>query len=287
DSIVDHAMSAPLNIIFSVVSSPSWSRADGRTDGPPDDYADFANFLSQLATRYQGQVRAYEIWNEQNFSREWGGGRINAGEYVELLKAAYTAIKAADPSAIVVTGALTPNGFTDPAVAIDDLTYLEGMYQYQDGIIKQFSDAIGAHAGGYNSPPQAEPFRPGMPVTAEFRDHPSFYFRRIEQLRDVMVRYGDADKKMWLTEFGWSTANAAPGYEYGNDNTAAEQATYLVNAFNMAKTQYPWMGVMFVWNLNFATLPDLPASDEKPPFAILNRDWTPRPAYLALQQMVK
>ncbi|MDQ3703551.1 MAG: hypothetical protein M3442_21920 [Chloroflexota bacterium] len=284
DKMVDSSLSAPLNILFSVVSSPTWSRADGRTDGPPDNLADFGAFMGQIAGRYQGQVRAYEVWNEQNFSREWGGGRINAGEYVELLKVGYTAVKAADANAIVLVGALTPNGFNDPAIAIDDLLYFEQMYQYQGGIIRQFSDAVGAHAGGYNNPPETDP---NTTSTQRFRGHPSFYFRRIEQLRAVMERNGDGNKKMWLTEFGWSTANRAPGYEYGNDNTEADQANYLVRAFDLAKARYPWMGVMFVWNLNFGTLPDLPATDEKPPFGILNRDFTPRPAYTALQRMAK
>jgi hypothetical protein len=284
DQMVDSSLKAPLNIMFSVVSSPAWSRADGKTDGPPDNPADFANFLTQLVTRYQGQVRAYEIWNEQNFSREWGGGQINAGSYVELLKVAHDAIKAADPNAIVVSGALTPTGFTDPNVAIDDALYLEQMYQYQNGVVKQYADVIGAHAGGYNNPPEADP---SSTATGPFKGHPSFYFRRIEQLRAVMEKYGDGSKKMWLTEFGWSTANLAPGYEYGKDNSEANQADYLVRAYALAKTKYPWMGVMFVWNLNFATLPDLPASDEKPPFGILNKDWSPRPAYTALQSMPK
>ncbi len=286
DRMVYHALAGNLNILFSVVSAPAWSRADGRTDGPPDNFADYAAFVAKLASRYRGQVRAYEIWNEQNFAREWGGGRIDAGQYVELLKAAYTAIKAADPNAIVVSGALTPTGFNDPNVAIDDALYLEQMYQYQGGILRQYSDAIGAHAGGYNNPPDDDMTHHSVTST-RFKNDPSFYFRRIEQLHDIMVKYGDTAKKMWVTEFGWSTANYAPGYEYGFDNTEQDQANYLVRAFQIAQTRYPWAGVMFVWNLNFATLPDLPPTDEKPPFSILNRDWTPRPAYLALKAMPK
>jgi hypothetical protein len=44
---------------------------------------------------------------------------------------------------------------------------------------------------------------------------------------------------------------------------------------------------MFVWNLNFPTLPDLSATDEKRPFGLLNPDFTPRPSYRALQAMPK
>ena len=282
DRMVYHSLGGGLNLMFSVVTAPTWSRADGRTDGPPDNLQDFASFLSRVAARYKGQVRAYEIWNEQNLSREWGGGRINAGDYVDLLKVVYPAIKAADPNAIVISGALTPTGFVDANVAIDDALYLEQMEQYQGGVFRQVADAVGMHAGGYNNPPEADP----VAVNAPFKNHASFYFRRIEQLHDVMNRYGDA-RKVWVTEFGWSTNNLAPGYEYGKDNTEQDQASYLVRAFQWVKTRDPWIAGMFVWNLNFATLPDLPPSDEKPPFSILNRDWTPRASYLALQAMAK
>jgi hypothetical protein len=286
DRMVYSSLAGGLNVMFSVVTAPTWSRADGRTDGPPDNPQDFANFMSRLATRYKGQVRAYEVWNEQNLSREWGGGRINAGSYVELLKVVYPAIKAADPNAIVVSGALTPTGIVDPNVAIDDALFLEQMEQYQGGIFKQVADAVGMHAGGYNNPPEADPVASAAAPTGQFRNHPSFYFRRIEQLHDVMTRNGDA-RKAWITEFGWSTANPAPGFEYGKDNTEQDQASYLVRAYQWVKTRDPWVANMFVWNLNFATLPDLPTTDEKRPFGILNPDWTPRPAYTALKAMVK
>ena len=56
--------------------------------------------MAALAEHYQGRVQAIEIWNEQNLADENGGrGRSeNAGHYVELLKEAYTRIKAIDPS---------------------------------------------------------------------------------------------------------------------------------------------------------------------------------------------
>ena len=57
---------------------------------------------------------AYEVWNEQNLKREWHEYPIDACKYVELLKIGYTRIKNADPSAVVVAGALTPTGVNDP-----------------------------------------------------------------------------------------------------------------------------------------------------------------------------
>ena len=60
-----------------------------------------------------------------------------------------------------------------------------------------------------------------------------------------------------------------------------------VRAFARARTQYPWVGGMFVWNLNFSALPDIPRNDEKPPFSIISPDFSPRPAYNALRAMPK
>jgi polysaccharide biosynthesis protein PslG len=283
DEIIGYSALMGIRVLLSVVTAPAWSRAEGGVDGPPDDYTLFGTFLTALATRYAGKVHAYEIWNEQNFAREWGGGRINAGQYVELLKVAYPAIKTVDPAAVVVSGALTPTGFNDPAVAIDDVVYMEQMYRYQDGIFRTVCDAVGAHAGGFNNPPEDTPFDRSVYSTT-FKTHKSFFFRRVEDLREITVLNGDSEKKMWLTEFGWSTANQAPGYEYGKDNTEADQGNYLVKAFQIGR-KWGWVDGMFVWNLNFQQI--VAPTDEKFPFGIVRPDGTPRPAYIQLKFMAK
>ncbi len=43
---------------------------------------------------------------------------------------------------------------------------------------------------------------------------------------------------------------------------------------------------MLVWNLNFSTL-GLSINDEKPPWSVINADYSPRPAYTALKNMPK
>ena len=283
DLIVDGASKRGLKILFSVVTAPAWSRSDGHVDGPPDDPKTFATFLTALATRYLGKLHAYEIWNEQNFSREWGGGKINAGQYVELLALAHAALKAVDPNVVVIAGALTPTGYNDVTIAVDDVLYLQQMYAYKDGLLKSVCDAIGAHAGGFNNPPDDGPTKKSVPSTT-FKGHPSFYFRRIEGLREIMILAGDSEKGMWLTEFGWSTLNKAKGYEYGADNSEADQAKYLVRAYQIGR-EVGWVSAMFVWNLNFQMI--VPDTDEKWPFGIVKKDGSPRPAYTALKQLPK
>jgi len=293
DALVNSAHEAGLNVLLSVVKAPAWARgplADLTVDGPPRDPQDLANFMGAMAERYRGKVQAYEVWNEQNLHYEWGNEALDANRYVQLLAAAYRAIKAKDPNAIVVSGGLTPCG-DNPPIAVDDLTYLERMYQAG---LKNYCDAVGVHPSGYNMPPDAD-WRTWSDPTAIFRGpsdnrHHSWSFRgTMEGSRDIMVRYGDSAKRLWPTEFGWASVEGlgvepVPGYEYAADNTELEQAQFIVRAFEMGKS-WGWVGVMFLWNLNFGAV--LGAEDEKAAFSILYPDWTPRQAHAAVHDMPK
>jgi hypothetical protein len=279
DRIVDQATANGVKLLVSVVGpSPAWTGANGI----PADTAPFQETMRFLADRYRSRVQAWEIWNEQNLAANIGG-TVDVAPYVNLLKAGYQGVKAGDGSAIVLFGALTPTGVDIPTLALDDAIYLERIYAYNNGEINNYFDALGAHPGSNdNSPDQSWPNNPG---SNGWDDHASFYFRRIEDLRRIMWEHGDGHKQIWLTEFGWSTANQAAGYEYGAYISDQAQADYLVRAFEIARTEWPWMGVMFVWNLNYSVI--TAPEDEKHPWAVLYGDWSPRPSYEALQAMPK
>ena len=294
DNVIEATNRNNMHVILSVAKSPKWA-SPKTAGGMPENPADFGNFMYMLARHYKGKVSAYEIWNEENLKGE-SGGAINAGQYVELLKYGYSGVKFADPEAVVIFGAPTPTGVNNPNVAIDDVQYLQQVYAYGSGVAKNYYDVMGSHPGSNsNTPDQLYPDNPGSghcpPIYASqegtcWRNQPSFYFRRIEQQYAVMQSNGEGNKQMWLTEFGWSTYNTAPGYEYGQLISPEQQAQYLTRAYEKGRTEYPWMGVMAVWNLNFSTL-GLPPSDEKVPWSVINPDYSPRPAYTALQNMPK
>jgi len=105
-------------------------------------------------------------------------------------------------------------------------------------------------------------------------------------VRAAMEQNGDGGKKMWLTETGWdSSANPPDAYKYARYVSDQQQAQYLTRAFELGKS-YPWMGMMFVWNLNFQVTTSGP-SDEKYGWGVLNSDWSPRAAYNGLANMLK
>ncbi len=288
DRLVNDANAKGLSVLFSVVKAPAWARpADDRSvDGPPANPQDFANFMAALANRYQGKVQAYEIWNEQNLWYEWGGrdGRINAANYMNLLRAAYNAVKSNDPSAIVISGAPTPTGVNDGNTAVDDQAYLRAMYA--NGL-RGVSDCVGVHPSGFNNPPTVDWTQGG---DGDFKGHPSFFFRStMEGYRNIMLQNGDGNKKLCPTEFGWASvqglgAGPAAGYGYAAQISEGLQAQYITQAYQMARN-WGWVGPMFLWNLNFA--PVSGAADEKAAFGIVRSDWSHRPAFDALAGMGK
>ncbi len=288
DQFVAGASAKGVKVMLSVVKSPDWVGANG---GLPTGTQDFADFMGFLTRRYAGRVQAYEIWNEENYAVETGG-RVNVAAYLPVLKAGYRAVKEADPTAVVVFGGLTPTGITNPAIALNDVDYLRQIYALNGGEVKQYYDVLGAHPGSNCNPPDTS--WPDSPATTPCGTDPdggrsytkdnSFYFKRILEIRKVLEDAGEGGKKMWLTEFGWTTANQAPGYGYGKFVSEQQQAQYLTRAFDLGKS-YPWMGVIFVWNLNFAAITS--PGDEKYPWGVLRGDGSPRPAYIALKEMPK
>jgi polysaccharide biosynthesis protein PslG len=279
DRVVQASAKAGVRVIARLDFQPSWSRKDGAVNGPPDNYQDYSDFVSAFVSRYSsgssiGRVAAIEVWNEVNLDREWGGATINkqqAADYVRLLKGAYAAAKAADPAVQVITAGLSPTGVTNGHAA-DDVQYLQWLYEAG---LKGNYDVLGAH-GNVQAPEVDAPVN----SLANF-PHPSFYFRRIEQLRDVMVKNGDSDKRVWLLEFGWTADTIHPNYSWFAVSED-KKGTNILKAFQYARQNWqPWIGVMTLW-----TLPDPAWTPDREEYwwAITNADGSARPAYTDLLQ---
>jgi hypothetical protein len=293
DEIVGAADAAGIKVLWSVVNAPAWSRPGGDlgVGGPPNNPKDFADFLGALAGRYCGSsVKAIEVWNEQNLHYEWGNMKIEPAAYMNLLKPSYNAIKAVCPQMIVVSGALTPTGAPAP-LAMDDYTYLEGMYK--NGL-KNFSDVIGAHPSGYNVAPSVKGGQDACNFITKqgstFRGpcntlhHSWSFYATLNGYYKIMQKYGDGRKKIWPTEFGWATRwTGDTSYGYAQDNTEQEQADWTVQAYKLMK-QWGFVGVAFLWNLNFEVVA---GGTEKAQWGIVRGDWSPTPTYSALKAMKK
>jgi hypothetical protein len=285
DAIVAAAIASNTRIMLSVQHAPPFYRS--ATSGLfPSDPSTYRSFMQAVATRYRGKVQAYEIWNEENLSRETGVGNVDPSHYLPILAAGSAGVRAGDPNATILLGAPSPTGANIPGQSIDDLQYLNQLYALNGGEAKRYYDALSAHPSGFSNPPDCTPQTPQCSLSGAWNNHPSFFaFTRVAQYRDAMLRNGESDKKIWFSEFGYCSGATPPaGYEYCKYLTPQNQADFLVGALIRART-LDYVAGMVVWNLNFQMV--VPATDEKWGFGVLSADWTPRPAYSALAQMSK
>jgi WD40 repeat protein len=268
DNIVTAFEDFDVRILMRVHGTPAWARPEETfLSHPPDDMADFAHFMEALATRYKGQVAAYEIWNEPNLHYEWGYLEPDPARYTAMLKAAYQAVKAVDPDALVISGGLATTGEGSPT-AVGDLAFLQGMYQAG---VKGYFDALGSHPYAFGHDP-------------DYVDPWGLSLSRVVEQREVMVNSDDAETPIWITETGWvlhTSWNLEEHEAIAVDE--AQQADYLVRAYEKVRAEWPWVQAMFLFNLDFSGVPWYPAAEPMRWYAILNPDRTPRPAYSSLK----
>jgi polysaccharide biosynthesis protein PslG len=244
DRIVGQAEQHGLKLIVRVSQDPDRPFWAGN---PPENAGHFADFLKAMASRYKGRIQAYQVWNEPNLAREWGGRRPDPVGYTGLLKKAYNAIKGADPKATVITAGMAPTG-TDTEIAMPDIKFYDQMYQAMKGKSDGYFDMLGVHAAGFAAPPEISPDQTAA-NKPKYGGERFFAFRHVEDVRKIMEKYGDKDKRVAVLEFGWTTDNRpdSPYYWHGAGAGIDElkQGCYLLGALKWAKENWqPWIGLM-------------------------------------------
>jgi Cellulase (glycosyl hydrolase family 5) len=181
DRLMSDAAANGIRVIVFVDSTPCWASsapaallrrcargAPSKANAwPPTNPAYYAKVVSYLARRYGPQLAAIEVWNEPDQINEaYFAGPEKAQRYAAILRAAYPAIKQADPSVPVLAGSLVGyNGVFLRAL------YAAGIKGYYDGIAVHFY---------------------------------SLTLASLRSFRAVQVANGDT-KPLWLDEFGWSS----------------------------------------------------------------------------------
>jgi hypothetical protein len=285
DQIVDLAEKYDLRIMARLSTPPAWSRALTDTVGtfaPPDNIGDYGDFVQAVATRYRGRIAAYQIWNEPNIYPEWGVYPINAEEYTALLKEGYIRVKAADPEAIVVMGALAAtieldrerrydaSGQPTSPGGLSDVLFLQQMY---DAGAAPYFDVLAMQGYGLWSGPTDRRMQPRV-----------LNFSRPLYVRDVMVRNGDAHKAIWLSELSWNAVPPESGIPpvYGQV-TPEQQGRYTALAYQRLEREWPWLGVGFYWFFKQADDRER-ASHPQYYFRMVEPDFTPLPVYQAMTE---
>ena len=281
DRIVEMTQDAGLDLLVRLDHQPYWAQdpevEEWLPDAPPADFQDFGDYCFALASRYRGRIRAYEVWNEPNLAREWGGQPPDPASYAGLLKVCYLGIKRADPEALVISAGLAPTGTYDET-AMPDMQFYQEMYEA--GAAPYF-DLLGVHAPGFMNPPERSPDEAEADPALAQR---WLTFRHAEDVRRLMIAHGDAGKQIAITEFGWTSDDRNPAYSW-YAVSEEEKADYLVRAYTYAREHWsPWIGLM---SSVYIADPDWTPINEQYFWAITRPDGALLPGYVALKKMEK
>lgn len=295
DRIVELCQEYGLELIVRLDRPPSWARPDALQTpavqtalqenpdrditGPPDDLADYGDYVYAVVSRYRGQVGYVQLWNEPNLANEWNWAPIDPDRFVELLRIGYTRAKEANPDVVVLFPSLAPNDGGDPR-HMSDLAFLQAVYEAGG---RDYFDVMSAQLYGLGQPPTER-----SPVGLD-RQNLRLVTRtdvsRVVLLREIMQEYGDVDTPIWVGELGW---NATPSdwtgrpSPWGPSVDEETKGRYIVEALDRSLREWPWMGVHNLWFLLWNGPPPH-ADDPTRFFALVDSGFTPLSAYEAVR----
>lgn len=247
DASIKLAADSGLNITGVLFTTPKWARDGACLSNPvcpPANVHEYAQFAAWMAERYDGdgisdapgspRIAAWQIWNEPNDPPLWPnlGSDPNARRrrYGEMLVASYQAIKAADPTALVLTGGVYVYDGSwchdMEGATCDGLRFMGDVVRLVPAARNAF-DVLAIH-------PQIPTNRPDAPeiprlITVE---------GRVRNSRGWLNANGRSGAPIWITEMGWCTepgkcpGDAAPGYRPTSED---QQANYLTRSMVIAQ----------------------------------------------------
>jgi hypothetical protein len=250
---IQEAHNQGFKILLSVLGDPSTISGGANFDA----YAAYVGELARLG------ADAIEIWNEMNIDREWPAGQINPVTYTDLLRRAYTQIKAKNASTLVISGALAPTG-AEGAFGADhvwnDDRYVAGL---ASAGAASYLDCIGLHYNeGILSP------------TRNSGDSRSAYYTRYYagMVSTYYNAFGGA-RKLCFTELGYLTPEGygtlPANFAWAANTTVAQQAQWLGEAASLSRAGGV-VRLMVVFNVDLTVWGDDPQAG----YAILRADGT-------------
>lgn len=222
------------------------------------DFGAYVNFLGGVAALGPDAI---EVWNEQNLDREWPAGQINPQAYVnDVLRPAYTAIKAANSNVMVISGAPSPTGFDNGTNAWADNRYIGGMAAAGAA---NYADCIGIH---FNAGATSPTVSSGHPAGT----HYSWYYTPMVNL--YYNAFGGS-RKLCFTELGYLSGDGFPGisdaFGWARGTSVSQQAQWLAETASLASSSGR-VRLMIVFNVDFTTYD--PGGDPQAGYAMVRPD---------------
>jgi len=290
DEVVALAKQYGLQLVPMLLYTPRWASTApfaplDYQHTPPSNYTDYRDFVYAVVSRYKPYgsseltadgygISDWVIWNEPNLfwhqtvlgtSGFWTG---DLAEYLELLRAGYEGAHAADPGCNVLNGALA------------DVFWAEGEQDLVTGL-ERFYDPNGDGDAGDGARPffdilNIHIYQPGTPDMG-------WYEERLSAIIEVMARFSDEDKPIWITETGYGSASSPTmDSPYVNEEAQAEAVLLVYRACSA----FSHVERVFWWSLRdyYSNGSDLNRAMEAH-HGLVRASFDPKPAYLSYAKM--
>ena len=206
----------------------------------------FGRYVSRLVERYGKKITFWEVWNEPNITPYWIP-HPDALLYLETLKTAFTEAKSVQQGCRIIA----------PCTAGADLEFIEEIYENGGA---DYFDIL-----SYHHYPQV--YNEGI------------LQREIIDLAFLMMRYGDGEKRIWITEMGAPTGLNTSSHK---DAPPAEQAEWMVKAHITALASGK-VDRLFWYTLADDTLDPVKEGH----FGLVFADFSPKPSFAAYKTMTR
>jgi len=312
DALAMAAHEHNLALVPSLVYAPAWAVApqnranEAPYSFPPVDQADYNRFVEAAVRRYMSDgelareqgwkdgygATSFEIGNEYNISRVikedgslfFAGWMGDINDYVDLLKTGHDAVKSSCSACMVLNGA-PGDGMMNEYSKRRDPT---GVRQYLWQGVEDLYEAIQQRHPG--DPNAADRYFDVLNIhtyewfmftaQGQFPDRyrsygypdPMWYRDRLGNVVEVMARYGDADKDIWLTETTYPSSDDNDPYAGFLGEEGQAEALIMIYSESAA---FPQVKKVFWWHSN-----DLVVS-----VGLIRKDMTTKPSYDAYREL--
>lgn len=243
--------------LWTILDAPCWAQPDeaacaageSRIRPGPEHYGDLAELAVAAAKRYPDSV-GIEVWNEPNSPDFWGGPP-EPDRYAQMLARVADELHAEAPGMPVISAGLAPLGDSGAGMTAY-ASYLERLYEL--GAVQR-ADALGVHP---------------YPGTGPEEDYVGEVRVHLGKVQEVMARFADSARPLWVTEFGVSTGGTRAFDPAAQGRALVE----LYELFRRIAGIELAVAHRFVEDGAIGLAPD--------PFGVVDAELEPKPAYCGL-----
>lgn len=161
----------------------------------PKATEEFAKYVTAMVKEMKGRTIYFEVGNEPNYIAGFNSNELVKTNYVHALRTAYKAAKAVNPDCEIMA----------LCVCEYDMDYIEA---FLSAGVADCMDGLSIHPYMLTQSPE----QGGM-------------YEKLQQTKELMEKYGCGDKKIYITEIGWTSA---PGFTSEERKTAYQLRTQIL-----------------------------------------------------------